>query len=241
MPTGWTTASTCSARTSRSAPARQQTLAAAIDWSHALLSSEEKVLLRRLSVFAGGANLEAVEAICADASRGGAILDIVSHLVDKSLVVSVVRDAGHETRYHLLETIRQYAGERLAAAGEAGTLRDRHLAYYTQLAERAEPELYRANAVAWLDRLDTEHDNFREALSWAIDQAEQAPDEAIGGRAAAGCLATGQPSRTFLAYSQPSQRGPAWLDKVLGLRLAQTSLERARSPARPDLPGYSTI
>ena len=228
----------------RSAPARQQTLAAAIDWSYALLSPEEKVLLRRLSVFAGGGNLEAVEAICADTSVArDAILDIVSRLVDKSLVLSVISERGHETRYHLLETIRQYARERLAAAGEESTVRGRHLEYYTELAKQAEPELYRANAVAWLDRLDAEHDNFREALGWAINQAEHAPDAEAGARAAHHGLQLAVHLSDSGLSAVISMRHAHGLTRCSGCRLRSNPAlsGRTRSPARPDLPGYWTI
>jgi predicted ATPase/DNA-binding CsgD family transcriptional regulator len=217
----------------RNAPARQQTLEATIDWSYALLSSEEKVLLRRLSVFAGGADLASVEAICADEAVGRAsILDLISHLVDKSLVLSVVRDPDHEARYQLLETIRQYAGERLAAACETGALRERHLAHYMRLAEQAEPEMYRPNVVAWLDRLDAEHDNFREALSWAIDQAEHGQDTAIGARTAHSALQLVVLLDPFWRIRSHLNEARMWLQKVLGLSLAQgASPERARALA----------
>ena len=190
----------------RTAPARQQTLEATIGWSYALLSSEEKVLLRRLSVFAGGANLEAVEAICADASVGReTILDLVSHLVDKSLVVSVVRDAGHETRYQLLETIRQYAGGRLLAAGEAGEPR------------RAPPGLlYEVGRAGRAGAVPGERGRLAGAARRGARQlpggAElgDRPSRASGRRrdwrpCRALCLAISQPPGALLAFPQPSQ------------------------------------
>jgi non-specific serine/threonine protein kinase len=152
---------------SRTALPRQQTLLATIDWSYDLLPEAEQRLLQRLSVFAGGWTLEAAEAVCADGQISGfEILDLLTQLVNKSLV-SAERKSGQETRYGLLETIRQYAQEKLLQAGHGELFRRRHLDYFLQLAETAEPELYRDNQLLWLDRLDTEHDNLRAALGWA--------------------------------------------------------------------------
>ena len=158
---------------SRTALPRQQTLRALIDWSWDLLSASERALLRRLSVFWDGWTLEAAEVVCGDAAGPDAILpnevlDLLTHLVDKSLVVAEEQDG--ETRYHLLETIRQYAREKLLEAGLAETerVRDRHLNFFSRLANEAEPELRRADQLAWLARLETEHDNLRAALKWAL-------------------------------------------------------------------------
>jgi predicted ATPase len=112
----------------RGAPARQQTLAASIDWSHALLDEPDRVVLRRLAVFAGGFSLEAARSVAGTSPVAGKdVLEAVGRLVDKSLVVAEER--GSEARYRLLETIRQYAADRLAEAGETATTRDRHLAH----------------------------------------------------------------------------------------------------------------
>jgi predicted ATPase len=158
---------------SRTALPRQQTLRALIDWSWDLLSDPERVLLRRLSVFWDGWTLEAAEVVCgdtggADAILPNAVLDLLTRLVDKSLAVAEEEDG--ETRYHLLETIRQYAREKLLEAGLAETerVRDRHLNFFSRLANEAEPELRRADQLAWLARLETEHDNLRAALKWAL-------------------------------------------------------------------------
>src|SRR5207244_8453012 len=114
---------------SRTALRRQQTLEALIDWSYALLSETERSLLRRLAVFAGGWTLEAAEAICAgDGIEPREVLDLLAHLVEKSLVVAVGQ--GGEERYRLLETIRQYAAEKLADAGEAAAVRGKHLEWF---------------------------------------------------------------------------------------------------------------
>jgi predicted ATPase/class 3 adenylate cyclase len=156
---------------SRTALERQQTLRAAVDWSHALLSDEERVLLRRLSVFAGGFTLEPCEEVCS----GGAVarvdtLDLLSALVGKSLVVAV--RVGRSSRYRLLETMRQYAREKLIESPDAMETRARHLAWCRALVREAEPELHGPQQVAWFQRLDEEHDNIRAALTWAIDAGD---------------------------------------------------------------------
>ncbi|MDQ3856376.1 MAG: tetratricopeptide repeat protein, partial [Chloroflexota bacterium] len=147
---------------------RQQTLRAAIDWSYDLLSEEEKLLLARLSVFAGGSRFEAVEEVC-DADGTLDILDGVQSLVDKSLVRQS-EGVGGETRFVMLETIREYAGEKLEAMGEADKLRERHAEYLLRLAEEAEPHLRGSQQMLWLDRLDEEHDNVRVALACCLEQ-----------------------------------------------------------------------
>ena len=162
---------------SRTALPRQQTLRALIDWSYDLLSESERVLLRRLTVFMGGWTLEAAEAVCvntADHLQGSSIeiLDLLTALVNKSLVI-VEREQAQEVRYHLLETVRQYAREKLAESGEADSLRDGHLAYFQTLAERAEPEVRGANQLMWLDRLEVELDNLRAALAWSLESGER--------------------------------------------------------------------
>ncbi len=161
---------------SRTALPRHQTLRAAIDWSYDLLTEPERVLLRRLSVFAGGCTLEAAEQVCADeVGRDGIlsykILDLQSHLVDKSL--AVVDKQGGETRYHMLETIRQYAHERLAASGETEAIRRRHAEFFTAWVKQIEMEL-RAGPTQ-LDRfaqLEVEHDNIRATLEWSLGGAD---------------------------------------------------------------------
>jgi len=151
---------------SRTALPRHQTLRAAMDWSYDLLSAQEQALLRRLSAFAGGWTLDAAEAICpGDGIAAADILDLLMSVADKSLVLVETRTG--EVRYRLLETIRQYGGDRLREAGETDTVLGRHLEWYLRLAERAEPELRGPRQEAWLDRLEAEHDNLRLALEWS--------------------------------------------------------------------------
>jgi predicted ATPase/class 3 adenylate cyclase/DNA-binding CsgD family transcriptional regulator len=150
---------------------RQQTLAASVDWSHDLLDNIDKALFRRLAVFTGGFTLDGARAVCTgEGVDEDEVLDALGRLVDKSLVL--VDDHGGEARYRLLETVRQYAHDRLQAAGETATTRDRHLNCFLALAEEAEPELERANQDAWLARLETEHDNLRAALEWGLSAAD---------------------------------------------------------------------
>ena len=154
---------------SRTALPRQQTLRALIDWSWELLSEKEQMLLQRLSVFAGGMRLDAVEAVCADDDLDRYdILDFLSELVKKSLVLAR-REPGQPIRYSLLETIRQYAQERLMMTGQGATFRQRHLDYFMTWAKRVEPELTGLEQALWLNRLENELDNMRIALNWALD------------------------------------------------------------------------
>jgi non-specific serine/threonine protein kinase len=158
---------------SRTAVARQRTLKATVDWSYDLLSDSERQLLRRLSVFAGGWTIEAAEEVTSgNGSEREDVLDFLSRLIDKSLV-NVESDIGETRRYRFLETMRQYARERLLQSGEAERLRDRHLAFFRELVQRAEPELTRAGQVSWLNRLQREHDNLRLALEWCLAAPER--------------------------------------------------------------------
>ena len=155
----------------RTAHPRQQTLYAAISWSTNLLTDPEKVFLWRLSVFAGGWDLEAAEAIGGGDSVLPAeeILDVLDSLVNKSLVIAI-RVAGTETRYRMLDTIRQFALQKLSEAGELEVIQARHCEYMSRLVERAEPDLSQElNLVGWEDRLELEHDNLRAALEWSLN------------------------------------------------------------------------
>jgi len=151
---------------SRTALERHQTLFALIEWSHNLLSEAERVLMRRLSVFAGGWSFEAAQSVCGE-GIGEEVLDLLTHLVDKSLVA--VEEETEKARYRLPETIRQYARDKLYESGEAQQIRDRHLEYFLHFAETAEPKLRGVEQLQWLERLQTEHDNLRTALAWSLE------------------------------------------------------------------------
>jgi predicted ATPase/predicted Ser/Thr protein kinase len=164
----------------RGVPERHRTLRAAVDWSYGTLSESEKQMLRALSVFAGGWTIEAAVAVCGPRGRAedGAdldelgVLDLLTHLVDKSLAVA--DDGPGESRYRMLETVRQYAAERLEEDEEALIAGNRHLDYSLALAEEAEPHLRSTGQAAWLKRLETDHDN----LLAALDRCEHADDGA---------------------------------------------------------------
>ncbi len=152
----------------RTALARQQTLQALMDWSYDLLEPPDRTLLGRLSVFAGGFTLEAVEAVCAGEGVDETdLLDLVTSLVNKSLVMAAISEgATAEARYWLLETVRQYGADKLRGEGSAVVWHDRHRDYFLTLAERAEPELHGPEQAAWLAGLETELDNLRAAMDW---------------------------------------------------------------------------
>ncbi len=144
---------------------RQQTLKALIDWSYDLLGEGEKTLLRRLSVFVGSFTLDAVIAVCGEGWEEIEVLDLLGGLAEKSLIV--VDEHQGEARYRLLETIRQYALNRLKEAEEAALLSDKHRDWYVGFAERAQEGLSGEGSRVWLDRLEREHDNIRAALEWS--------------------------------------------------------------------------
>jgi tetratricopeptide (TPR) repeat protein len=159
---------------------RLRTLRAAIDWSYDLLSEEEQALFRRLAVFAGGRSLEAIEAVCSpdgdlDAFEG------VSSLVDKSLLRQEETDEG-EPRFVMLETIHEYACERLEECGEAGEFRRRHAEHVLELAKEAEEGLRGREQARWNERLEREHDNIRTAIGWAIREGDATLALGIAGR-----------------------------------------------------------
>ncbi len=154
----------------RDLPARQRTMRDAIAWSYDLLDAGEQQLFRRLAVFAGGWTLEAAEGGCGEGDPG-AVLDVLASLVDKSLARQAHGEAG-EARFDMLETIREYGLERLAASGEEADVRRAHALHYLALAEQAEPALKGPDSLAWLARLEAEHNNLRAALAWARDNAE---------------------------------------------------------------------
>ena len=148
---------------------RHQTLRGAVQWSYDLLSQPESLLFDGLSVFRGGFTLEAAEEVCSgDGLDSYEVLDVLSQLVDKSLVV-VEEGPGGGTRYRLLEVLRLYGGERLAEAGQAEDVRGRHAAFFLSMAERAESELITSQQAACLNRLEGDYDNFRAAMAWALE------------------------------------------------------------------------
>ena len=168
----------------RDLPARQQTLRTTIDWSYHLLDDAGQRLLRRLGVFAGGFTLAAAEAVVGGPGPGAGaptplppdgVLEGLERLADTGLLTRVEPVAGDpagEVRCRLLETIRDYALERLEASGEAAAVRDRHAAWFLALAEQGQPRLYQPGSLAWLERLEQEDGNFRAALQWWTERGD---------------------------------------------------------------------
>jgi predicted ATPase/DNA-binding SARP family transcriptional activator len=224
----------------RTALPRHQTLRALMDWSYDLLSEQEQTLLRRLSVFAGDWTLEAAEAVCAGQGREGReacpersewkgregsplfplpsslfpdeVLDLLSSLVDKSLVV--YEEQQRQARYRLLETTRQYAWQRLTAQGEARLWKDRHADYFLALAEQAQTPLAGSEQAQWLDRLQAAYDNLRAALDW-LTEAPSGGSEERGLRLAGALVGLW----TIRYYGDES---PRWLEKALARGTART-------------------
>jgi len=154
---------------SRTAPPRQQTLASTLDWSYELLSSKEQMVLQRLSVFAGGSTIQAAERVCAGGEIESAnVLELLTRLVDKNLVTADRLERG-ETRYRLLETIREYAMGKLAESQENAEVQNTHLEFFLQFAEEADWKIKGPEEIEWYTRLEDEHDNMRAALSWALE------------------------------------------------------------------------
>jgi tetratricopeptide (TPR) repeat protein len=223
---------------SRTALARHQTLRATMDWSYDLLSEPEQALLRRLSVFAGGFTLEEAEAACSDCGlriadcgsgkdpsairnppstiRNEEGLDLLGQLVDKSLVL--VEEGGETVRYRLLETVRQYARERLRERGEERVGRQQHLRYFLKLAEEGAPELEGPHQGRWLARLEQEHDNLRAALACSLEQEDGDMTLRL-----AGAL-----SRFWLVRGHESE-GREWLRKALAAGANGAPLARAKA------------
>ena len=155
---------------SRTALPRHRTLRAVVDWSWELLSDAERLVLRRLAVFSGGASLDAAERVCAgDAAEQEQVLELLTSLAEKSLLLA---DGDGAPRYRMIATIQEYAGHRLAEAGEPDLARHAHLAYFTELSETAEPHLRRADQLEWLATLEAEHDNIGSAMRGALAAGE---------------------------------------------------------------------
>ena len=155
---------------SRAALPRHRTIRDTIEWSYRLLTDDERMLLRRLSVFHGTFSLDAVEGVCAGpGATSASMLDLVTGLLDKSLLLCDPSDAG--TRYRLIETVREYAAEKLLEAGETDTIRERHARFFVSLAEQAAPAIFGGGGdEAWMARLDEEAPNFRDVHDWCEQQ-----------------------------------------------------------------------
>ncbi len=209
---------------SRTALPRQQTLRAAIDWSYDLLNAQEKMLLCRLSIFAGGWTLAAAEQVGAGMSASGAgieeweVLDLLTSLVEKSLVNAQLH--GETMRYGLLETVRQYAQDRLMESGENDAARARHADFFLALAEEAKPLWHGSEQVVWLEVLTEENDNLRQALAFYTAEAEKGGTAEKGMRLAAalqifwqinGQLSEGREHlRVLLAHPGGQEPDPAY-------------------------------
>ncbi|MFC5664383.1 BTAD domain-containing putative transcriptional regulator [Kitasatospora misakiensis] len=190
---------------SRTLLPRQQTLRAVVDWSWDLLGKQERAVLRRLAVFAGGWTLEAAEAVCSDDSEvpREEVADLLLSLVDKSLLVADLDGEG-PSRYRMLETIHEYTDERLAEAEETGATEGRHVEYFRELVRTAELYVHGPEQLHWLAVLEREHDNIRAALCRAVDRRDE--DEAL-------VLALGMSWYWSLrGFSQEARR---WYDAVL--------------------------
>ena len=183
---------------------RHHTLRAAIDWSFVLLTPEEKTLLSRLAVFSAGLTLDMAEAVCSGAGMdAGRIIELLSSLVNKSLVVADTIGRS-QARYRLLETIREYALEKLDEAGETARLRDRHLDLFLARVEEAAPKLGEAYQQVWLNGLEAEHDNVRAALAWSLQSGRIAE----GLRIASGLV-------RFWEIRGYVQEGMTWFERLL--------------------------
>jgi predicted ATPase len=187
----------------RTARPRQQTLEASVEWSHELLTQEEQALFRRLSVFAGDFDYVAVVAVCtAPPVASHQVLDQLGQLVDKSLLL--MDDSGEQARYRLLETLRAYAGGRLAQTDEESSTRAAHRDYYLALAEAAEPHLEGPGQTEWMALVAADHPNLRAALSWSTTNSDNEELARIGAAI-----------HLYWAFHGPNSDGAAWLDRAL--------------------------
>ena len=200
---------------------RHQTLRTLIDWSHNLLTEQERALLRRLSVFAGGWTLQTAEAVCSDDARPGVILshpvmDLLDELVNKSLVV--VNRGPPDTRYYILETIRHYAQDKLGESREEAQVRARHVDYFLCLAQSGEIDLVGREDPAYFKVLETELDNVRAALDWSLG-GHNKPEDALQ---LAGAL-------RFLWYISYQAEGVKWLTAALDKNEQASAASRAKA------------
>jgi predicted ATPase/transcriptional regulator with XRE-family HTH domain len=218
----------------RDLPPRHQTLRNAIEWSYDLLKEGEQKLFARMAVFAGGFTLAAVEAVCN--TRGDLQVDVlegVESLLDKSLVrqdrqAEEDADTGWEPRFEMLETIREYAKERLEESGEEAQLRQWHIEYYLALAETAESELRGPTQKEWLDRLEQEHSNLRAALQWSLQPAQASLPGDSAERVEIGLRLCGALWRFWEMHSHLKE-GRRWFDMALERGSAASPDVRAKA------------
>jgi predicted ATPase/Tfp pilus assembly protein PilF len=190
----------------RDLPERQRTLRATIEWSHALLDGGEQVLFGRLAVFSGGRTLEAIEAICdAEGDLPVEVFEGVSSLVDKSLLRQE-EGPGGEPRFVMLETVHEFAREKLGESEKAEQIKRVYAEYFLTLAEEAYPELKGPNQLEWLERLEAEHDNMRAALSWALKRKEVEV-----------ALRLGSALSYFWSMRGYQSEGRSWLEEALAI------------------------
>jgi Predicted ATPase len=192
---------------SRTALPRQQTLRALIDWSYLTLNEIEQNVLRRLAVFSGGWTFEGAESVAGEVEA----MDGLSGLVNKSLVH--VEEKEGESHYHYLETIRQYAMEKLLESGDEVEARERHLAHFLELSRRAEGHFKTPQRLAWMNRLESEHDNIRAALGWALESDPKSALQMV-------CLLS-----TFWMSNNYLTEGCSWCQAAI-MRLEASSLDR---------------
>jgi predicted ATPase/class 3 adenylate cyclase/DNA-binding CsgD family transcriptional regulator len=209
---------------SRDVPARQQTLRSTIAWSYNLLDATEQRLFRRLSVFVGGATLQAAEALCAaldDGDEAGQVMDNMALLIDKSLVQQIEQES-QEPRLMMLETIREYGLERLSVNGEMEAARQAHGSYYLALAEEAEPKLRDPQQAIWFDRLEREYDNLRAGLQWFLEQEGDGQEMA---------LRLGTALEEFWVIRGHYDEGRTFLERALTVREGVSTAVLARALA----------
>ena len=200
---------------SRAAPDRQKTLRWSIDWSYELCTPQEQRLWARLTVFACSFELDAAEAICGDDDRGGDLLDVVSALVDKSILIR--EEAGDVVRYRMLDILKEYAQEKLQPTDEYPNLRRRFQDWYQELITRAAADIISPRQLHWLDLLDREQPNLRSALHFALSE----PDEADAGLRMAVGLSPFWLSRGYV------REGRLWLDRVLAAHVGESGADPA--------------
>ncbi|MFE9322509.1 protein kinase [Nocardia sp. NPDC052278] len=223
-------------RGSRGAPSRQQTLRLCIDWSYSLCTSAEQQVWAQLSVFAGGFELDAAEQVCRNDLAAEDLLDVLTALVDKSILIREESDS--VVRFRLLETVRDYGRDKLEEAGAYPHLRRRHGDWYRKLAEAAEADWFSPRQLDWIARLDREQPNLREALDFCLTDTQAGSDAALSFAAA-----------MQLFWFARGQHGEArhWLDRALAVGPATATparakaLWRVRLVSEADLPAASAL